>query len=457
MNTNMKVGLGEKIGYGIGDLACNLIFSTATSYLMYYYTDIAGLTAVSVATLFLVARIWDAINDPIMGMIVDKTNTRFGKFRPYILFGSIFLAIFAFLCYVVPTNMSAGGKLIYAYITYIGLGMSYTLVNLPYSALTSAMSNDSEERTKITTVRMIFAVLSGVVVAQVWNLVDIFGKGNETVGYRYTTAIMGVVSIVLFAICFFSTKERVYIDNKKEERKHSLKEEFNSILLNSPLIIITIVFMLILICGFVISGVNIYFFKYNLQRSDLITPAMTLTTLSTAIGMFTVPYVTKMFGKKKAGIITLTFFGVLNLLFFINYKTLNSIPLYFVIIVVSGIFNSYTWSLGWSMLPDTIEYAEYKVGFRAEGLIYSMYSFGQKMGMALAGLISGQILAFVGYKANDLQQTQFALDGIAFLRGGVPFILCIASIIIISFYPLTEKKYLQILDELNKRKSIEEN
>lgn len=222
MNTNMKVGLGEKIGYGIGDLACNLIFSTATSYLMYYYTDIAKITATSVATLFLVARIWDAINDPIMGMIVDKTNTRFGKFRPYILFGSIFLAIFAFLCYVVPTNMSSTGKLIYAYITYIGLGMSYTLVNLPYSALTSAMSNDTEERTKITTVRMIFAVLSGVVVAQVWNLVDIFGKGNETVGYRYTTGLMGIVSIVLFAVCFFSTKERVYIENKKEEKKHSL-------------------------------------------------------------------------------------------------------------------------------------------------------------------------------------------------------------------------------------------
>ena len=407
----MKVSLFEKIGYGIGDLACNLIFSTATSYLMYYYTDIALIPSSSIATLFLIARVWDAINDPIMGIIVDKTNTRFGKFRPYILFGSFILALFAFLLFTVPVDANNSSKLIYVYITYIGFGMSYTLVNIPYSALTSAMSDDTVERTKITTVRMIFAVLSGFAVSQVWNLVKLFD--TPVIGYRYTNAVIGIVSIILFAICFFTTKERVVI--KSTNKKFFIKEEFKAITQNTPLIIITVVFMLILIAGFVIFGVNIYFFKYNLKREDLIPTALMLNTISTALGMLTVPYITKLLGKKKAGVITLFLFGLFNLLFFVNYKTINSINLYFIIIVIAGIFNSYTWSLGWSMIPDTIEYAEYKVGFRAEGLIYSMYSFGQKMGIALAGLISGVALDFIGYKANNLEQTQFSLDGIAFL------------------------------------------
>lgn len=445
----MKVSLFEKIGYGIGDLACNLIFSTATSYLMYYYTDIALIPASSIATLFLIARVWDAINDPIMGIIVDKTNTRFGKFRPYILFGSFILALFAFLLFTVPVDASNSSKLIYVYITYIGFGMSYTLVNIPYSALTSAMSDDTVERTKITTVRMIFAVLSGFAVSQVWNLVKLFD--TPVIGYRYTNAVIGIVSIILFAICFFTTKERVVI--KSTNKKFFIKEEFKAITQNTPLIIITVVFMLILIAGFVIFGVNIYFFKYNLKREDLIPTALMLNTISTALGMLTVPYITKLLGKKKAGVITLFLFGLFNLLFFVNYKTINSINLYFIIIVIAGIFNSYTWSLGWSMIPDTIEYAEYKVGFRAEGLIYSMYSFGQKMGIALAGLISGVALDFIGYEANNLEQTQFSLDGIAFLRGGIPFILCILAIIIISFYPLNEKRYEQISRELKTRKN----
>ncbi len=445
----MKVSLFEKIGYGIGDLACNLIFSTATSYLMYYYTDIALIPSSSIATLFLIARVWDAINDPIMGIIVDKTNTRFGKFRPYILFGSFILALFAFLLFTVPVDANNSSKLIYVYITYIGFGMSYTLVNIPYSALTSAMSDDTVERTKITTVRMIFAVLSGFAVSQVWNLVKLFD--TPVIGYRYTNAVIGIVSIILFAICFFTTKERVVI--KSTNKKFFIKEEFKAITQNTPLIIITVVFMLILIAGFVIFGVNIYFFKYNLKREDLIPTALMLNTISTALGMLTVPYITKLLGKKKAGVITLFLFGLFNLLFFVNYKTINSINLYFIIIVIAGIFNSYTWSLGWSMIPDTIEYAEYKVGFRAEGLIYSMYSFGQKMGIALAGLISGVALDFIGYKANNLEQTQFSLDGIAFLRGGIPFILCILAIIIISFYPLNEKRYEQISRELKTRKN----
>ncbi len=445
----MKVSLFEKIGYGIGDLACNLIFSTATSYLMYYYTDIALIPSSSIATLFLIARVWDAINDPIMGIIVDKTNTRFGKFRPYILFGSFILALFAFLLFTVPVDANNSSKLIYVYITYIGFGMSYTLVNIPYSALTSAMSDDTVERTKITTVRMIFAVLSGFAVSQVWNLVKLFD--TPVIGYRYTNAVIGIVSIILFAICFFTTKEIVVI--KSTNKKFFIKEEFKAITQNTPLIIITVVFMLILIAGFVIFGVNIYFFKYNLKREDLIPTALMLNTISTALGMLTVPYITKLLGKKKAGVITLFLFGLFNLLFFVNYKTINSINLYFIIIVIAGIFNSYTWSLGWSMIPDTIEYAEYKVGFRAEGLIYSMYSFGQKMGIALAGLISGVALDFIGYKANNLEQTQFSLDGIAFLRGGIPFILCILAIIIISFYPLNEKRYEQISRELKTRKN----
>ena len=445
----MKVSLFEKIGYGIGDLACNLIFSTATSYLMYYYTDIALIPSSSIATLFLIARVWDAINDPIMGIIVDKTNTLFGKFRPYILFGSFILALFAFLLFTVPVDANNSSKLIYVYITYIGFGMSYTLVNIPYSALTSAMSDDTVERTKITTVRMIFAVLSGFAVSQVWNLVKLFD--TPVIGYRYTNAVIGIVSIILFAICFFTTKERVVI--KSTNKKFFIKEEFKAITQNTPLIIITVVFMLILIAGFVIFGVNIYFFKYNLKREDLIPTALMLNTISTALGMLTVPYITKLLGKKKAGVITLFLFGLFNLLFFVNYKTINSINLYFIIIVIAGIFNSYTWSLGWSMIPDTIEYAEYKVGFRAEGLIYSMYSFGQKMGIALAGLISGVALDFIGYKANNLEQTQFSLDGIAFLRGGIPFILCILAIIIISFYPLNEKRYEQISRELKTRKN----
>lgn len=442
----MAVSLKEKVGYGVGDLACNIIFQTVMAYLMFYYTDIVFIDAATVGVIFLVARIIDAVSDPVMGMIVDRTNTKYGRFKPYLLFGSVVLGISAFACFTIPADMTMNGKIAYAAVTYIMLSLAYTLVNIPYSALTSAMSNDPEERTKITAVRVMFAVISGLVVAQIGGLVEFFGEGDKLLGYRYAIGFAALLSTVLLWVTFATTKERHVVVSEKAN--HTVKEGLAAIAQNRPLIVLSIVFLLILTAGFISFSVNIYFLEHAMQRPDLIGASIMVGTVTTFLGTFIVPHTTKRYGKKPTAMGAIMVYGFIHLLFVANFYTINSVEVYFVIIALKGIVNAYTWAMGWAMLPDTIEYGEYKTGIRAEGLVYSSFSFCQKLGMALSGIVTGLVLGWFGY-APEVGITQEAVTGVVVLFGYIPLAFCIAAGLILKFYNLSETEHMQMRETLS--------
>lgn len=431
----MKISLQEKVGYGLGDLGCNVIFQTVMAYLMFYYTDIALINAAAVGGIFLLARIIDAVSDPVMGFIIDKTNTRYGRFRPYLLFGSVFLGLTAFSCFTIPVDYSENAKIAYAAITYIVLGIAYTIVNIPYSALTSAISADPNERTKITAVRVMFAVISGLVVAQIGNLVDFFGEGDKLLGYRYAIGFAAFLSTALLWITFVTTKERCTADSKSET-SYTLKESVRLLAKNRPLIILSIVFLMILTAGFISFSMNIYFLEHVMIRPDLIGTSIIVGTVTTFLGTFFVPIVTKRYGKKETAIITLAAFGFAHLFFAWNAYSINSVELYFVIIAVKGFLNAFAWSMGWAMLPDTIEYGEKQTGIRSEGLVYSAFSFCQKLGMALSGVITGFVLNQYGYDPVS-GITKEAVDGIIILFSYIPFVLALCSSLLLQKFNLS--------------------
>lgn len=444
MMTSERLSMKEKLGYASGDLACNLVYQAISMFLLIFYVDVFGIKPSHAAILFLVARVWDAINDPIMGMIVDKTRTRFGKFRPYLLFGAIPFGIIAVLCFSTPA-LSATGKLIYAYVTYISLGMIYTVVNVPYGALSSSMTQDSNDRTSLSAVRMIFANLGGVSVAILMPLlVSKFGNGDQATGYQSTMILFAIIGALLLLITFVTTKER-HTAVKQESIK--VKDTINMIKSNRPLIIICLLFV-VLFGNMAIGGsVGTFYYTYVLDNR------MDLYGLITGLGMFLnvivivfVPGLAKKFEKKRLLMIALliTVFRPLSMIG-------GHIPLIIVGTIIGSIGSGIMSGLLWGLVPDTIEYGEWKTGVRAEGAVYAATGFFFKFGMALGGVLPGFVLEWTGYVANQ-PQTSTALMGINTLVIIIPTILSVLMLVIMKFYELDTETYNKILVELKGRK-----
>lgn len=443
---NDKLSGLEKVGYATGDLACNLIFSTVGAFLMYFYTDVYGLAPMAVSMIFLVARIWDGINDPIMGVIVDRTKSKHGKFRPYLLYGALPFTLLAILCFTVP-DFSPTGKLIYAYVTYIGLGMVYTLVNVPYGALTSAMTQDSTERANLSVVRMFFASVGTLIVTYgVPKLSIMLGGGNLAKGYQQTMIIYGIAGGLLLLFCFFTTKERYSVVNEKGE-KAGFKDIIVLLKNNKPLVILSLIFILMFGIMSIMDAVGIYFFQYVLGREDLTPTYMVLGKGAVLVGYAVTPLLLKKFDKREI----IFWFTVVTLSLPVGMMFLGKehITLLMILRVIHGIAYSST-GIMWSLVPDTIEYGELKTGKRREGITYSIIGFFFKFGMALGGLVPGVVLSMTGYVAN-VAQTPQALAGIRAVNGIIPVVLTVGMLVLIKMYPLTEAKCREIVSELRSR------
>lgn len=441
-----KLSGKEKVGYATGDLACNLIFSTVGAFLMYFYTDVYGLAPMAVSMIFLVARIWDGLNDPIMGVIVDRTKSKHGKFRPYLLYGALPFTLIAILCFTVP-DISPMGKFVYAFVTYIGLGMIYTLVNVPYGALTSAMTQDSTERANLSVVRMFFASVGTLIVTYgVPKLSTILGGGNLAKGYQQAMIIYGIAGGLLLLFCFFTTKERYSVVNEDSE-KAGFKDIIVLLKNNKPLVILSLIFILMFGIMSIVDAVGIYFFQYVLGREDLLPTYMILGKGAVLVGYAVTPLLLKKFDKKEI----IFWFTVVTLSLPIGMMFLGKehITLIMILRVIHGIAYSST-GIMWSLVPDTIEYGELKTGKRREGITYSIIGFFFKFGMALGGLVPGVVLSMTGYVANTSQTSQ-ALYGIRSINGVIPVVLTIAMLVLIKMYPLNEKKCREVINELRSR------
>lgn len=437
------LSFSTRVGYGVGDFASNIYFQASLLYLLYFYTDVFGISASVAASIFLVARIVDAFADPIMGFISDRTRTRWGKFRPWLIIGSVPMAIIGVLTFSAP-DLSVSGKVIYAYVTYILFGIAYTVVNIPYSSLTAALTQDPHERTILSTFRMVFAMLGAVLIAVVL-LPFVKALGGGAMGFTLAMSFFGALAVVLFTISFATTRENV----EAPGHAPSLADAVNVLKGNWPLILILVTFWAGMMGYTIRASAVVYYFKYNVGREDLVPYYMLSLTLANLIGIMATPLISGRLGKRKAYILMALLGAVPSTaLYFIPYDAVWTI---FGLSIASSFCFGAPAVLGWAMMPDTIEYAEWKTGIRAEGVIYATSSFFQKLAMALGGAFSGLLLAWTGYVANA-EQTAGTMEGIAFMMAGAPVIVMAIGIVAIWYYPLDEKTHGDIVEELEARR-----
>ncbi|WP_078549579.1 glycoside-pentoside-hexuronide (GPH):cation symporter [Litchfieldia alkalitelluris] len=445
-----KVGMKVAVQYAIGNFGLNLIFILMTMYLLYFYTDVFGISASAAAMLFLVTRILDAVTDVGAGFIVDSTKSRWGKFRPYILFGATPMAVTGVLCFTVP-NFSDTGMLVYAYVTYIGFGLMYTVVNIPYSSLMAVISQDYQERSTISSVKVVFGTVATLIVASA-TLPVVQSFSTEKTGFLVISIIFAVIATITLLITFYGTKglgDTIDKSASKQKEKIPFKLKMKVIGTNLPLLIMLIFIVVNSLGAAVQSGSMLYFFKYIYGDIVLFATYSAVTLGITTLFVVVSPYFVKMMGKRNLAILSqlISVVGWIGLYFF--HSSALSIFLFGIIVAIGmGLSRP----LLWAMIPDTVEYGEWKTNIRAEGLVYSTFIFTQKLGMALGGALSGIILGATGYVANS-SQTPEALQGILISVTIVPIIASIIGIIVIYFYRLDKDKYISILEEIKARKA----
>lgn len=447
-NIAQKISMKEKIGYATGDLACNFIYQTVSSYLLFFYTDVFGISAAAAGFMFLIVRFIDAVMDPIIGTIVDKTNTKYGRFRPYLLYGAFPFAIVAILCFTTP-GFSDAGKIVYAYITYILLSITYSTVNVPYSALTAAITQDNKEVVSLTSVRMLFSNGGGMIVSfGVPALAALFTQatGKTSTGWQMTMSLMGILGAVLLIVSFLNTKERVQVS--EAESKVSFKDIFTQIRVNRPLVLVCVFFILNFGVNSIINSVGIYYVTYNVARPDLVKWYGLMGTLPALILMPLIPVMYKFIGKKKLLFLSLflKFIGLVGL-FLIPSSMVDGV---FTARIIQAIGTITCGGFVWALIPETIDYGEYKTGKRASGVVYALVNFFFKFGMAIGGIVPGIILSNFGYVAKHTQ-TPTALHGISLTLSVIPAIFVAIELFAIYFYNLDEKEHKRVLAELASR------
>lgn len=458
-----KIGLKEKIGYGFGDAASSMFWKIFSMYLLFFYTDVFGLAAAAVGTMFLVTKVWDSFFDPFVGIYSDRINTKWGKFRPFLLWVALPFAGIGALTFYTP-DFDHDGKLIYAYVTYSLMMMVYSLINVPYASLLGVMSSDGKQRTTLASYRMVFA-FGGSLVA-LWliePLVKYFGDGTliSPDGWFYTIIVFGAITTALFWACFGWTRERV---KPIQEEKSTLKEDVSDLIANKPWWILLGAGVATLIFNTVRDGGAIFYFKYFLVKSDqetfslfgmstgmsYLTIYLVLGQAANIIGVILATPLANKIGKKK------TFFGAMLLAAILSFAfyflTKDDVILILIFQVLISICAGCIFPLLWSMYADTADYSEWKKGRRATGLVFSASSMSQKLGWALGGAATGWLLAYFGFQAN-VAQTEFAQTGIRLMLSILPAVGAVISLLFISFYPLSEEKLKNIASDLNDRRN----
>ena len=439
-----KLKKTEILNYSIGDLGINLNFQLIGFFLAYFYTDVFGISPAHVAGLFLVARIWDAVNDPLMGYLADHTRSRWGRFRPYLLFGAVPLNLAMLACFFVP-ELSTSAKVVYAYVTYIAHGMIFTSVSLPYSSICAVMTQDQQERSLIATFRMFFAVIVAMSIVNIGVRPFLKLFETEQAGFFALASLFSVVSTLLLWFAFLKSKERVDAPHEK----YHLKDVLPIIFKNDALLILALAMFLNTAVWVTGSTVGLYYFKYILGNADFYSLFFFYMLPANIIAVVLTPILTKRFGKLKifiigSAVVSLT--GVVR-----HFLPIDGIVLFVLISMIGSAGQMFCSITQWGMVPDTVEYGQWKSGVRSEGIPFAFFSFTQKAGMAVAGSLAAFVLSRAGYEANtDLVAT--AETAIRWLFNMIPAGFSLACLIALLFYKLDGSKFKQIMSELDERK-----
>jgi len=462
-----RLSVVEKVGYGLGDTAANFIFQTMVMFQLAFYTDAFGITAAAAGTLLVVVRFWDAIFDPIMGIVADRTNTRWGKYRPWVLWTAVPFGVLAFLAFVTP-DFGPGGKLAYAYVTYIALMMVYSANNLPYSALSGVMTGDLGERTSLSSYRFVCAMISQLIIQGLaLPMVHHFGQGNNAKGYQVTIGIFSALAVVLFFITFATTKERI---QPAPDQHAAVSQHFADLLRNGPWLVMFILTLVLFITLAMRGSVVPYYFNYYADKASLarllggfgVNPAdeagvvsfafsafNVLGTLATIIAIFFSKALATKYGKRNVFIVGLGGTIVFTAIFALLPPT--AVTAMFVSEILRQFAYGFTIPLLWAMMADVADYSEWKTGRRATAIVFAAIVFALKAGLGFGGAITGYVLTMYGYVPN-VAQAASALDGIRLTMSIFPAITFAICAVCLFFYAIDKKTEIAMTTELAQRR-----
>ncbi|MEI6143933.1 MAG: MFS transporter [Mariniphaga sp.] len=429
-NVSSKLSIGEKVGYSLGDTASHFVWDMVGFWLLFFYTDIYGISAAAAGTIMLIARFWDMAIDPLIGVISDRTTTRWGKFRPYILFGAIPYAILAILTFTTP-NFGEVGKIIYAGATYVLLMTAYSFINLPYSALGAVMTDDTYERAGLNSYRFI-AGFAGqfIVTGLALTLSEYFGHGNKAQGFQYTLFLFAVLSLIFFFITFKTTKERV---KPSKVQQNSLVEDLKNLFKNPAWVILAIVGIVSFVMFAMQNAAIAYYFKYYLGKENNVQLFNVIGTVALIVALpFSKP-LAKRFGNKNVFMGSSIISGIFFMLIYL--PGVNNLTTIYIFNIIAKMAYAPAVPLLWTMIADSADYGDWKTGRRATGLYLSAAVFAQKAGWGIGAAIAGWILTISQFVPN-VTQSDTAITGIKLLVSVIPGILYMSCAIFMFFYKI---------------------
>ncbi|MCW1734418.1 MFS transporter [Anaerorudis cellulosivorans] len=469
--TTEKIGFREKIGYGFGDAASSMFWKIFGMYSLFFYTDVFGITAAAAGTMFLVARLWDSFFDVFVGIMSDRTKTRWGKYRPYLLWFAIPFAVMGVITFYTP-DFGQTGKLIYAYVTYSLMMIVYSLINVPYASLLGSITSNPIERNALSSYRMSFAFIGSFVTFMLLQpLVDFYAGrfGGETIiktaensistapiGWVLGVGTIGIVCVVLFLLCFSWTKERV--TQIETEENVSVKQDLKNLFHNTPWWILIGTGLAALLFNAIRDSVAIYYFRdyvqvnYKMEGTgwDMTTIYFLVGQAANLIGVMAAPTISAKYGKKRTYMISILMAGILSTGF---YFIPNNVTLILILQFFTSIFAGYVLPLLWSMFADIVDHQELTTGRRATGLIFSSSSMSQKLGWAVGAALSGWILAIFNYNPQAAQQAVETIFGERLMISFFPAFCCLLAFIGMLFYPLSDKKVKGIIEQLDEKRA----
>ncbi len=460
---NARLSVREKVGYGLGDMASNLYWKLFEFFQTYFYTNVFGIAPGVAGTMFLITKLWDAINDPLIGFVADRTKTSWGRFRPYLLWMCVPFAVTGILAFYTP-DLSDRGKIVYAYITYTLVFMAYTAVNIPYGALMGVISPSSIERTSVSTYRFVAAFIGGIIVQRYTEtLVEYFGgtktavvDGVETTvvdqqtGFFWTMVVYSVAAVILFLICFATTKERVQPD---AHQRTSFRRDVSDLIRNRPWLVLFAFGLFQLMAAFVRGGTIAFYFVYYVDQS--FGGFLVAGTVAGIAGMLLTRFLTQIFGKKTLmiGMNIGTAICTAAIIFLEPHQVTWMSGLYIVGAIISGPSPV----LLWAMYADVADYSEWLNHRRATGLVFSAATFSQKLGCAIGAALSGWLLQWYAFQPPengvDRVQSESTINGICLMMSVIPAAFLVFAAMALLFYNIDERKIKQIESDLHERKS----
>lgn len=432
-----KVGLPARIGFGVGDLAFNLIWQGTALFLMYFYTDVVGIAPAAAGAIYLAAMVWDAVTDPLVATLADRTRTRWGRYRPWIFFGAVPLSLTYPLAFSTSPAPELISPILWALVTHIALRTAYTVVGVPFSSLQARLTQDAQERTVLAGFRMFGAASGGLTVVFVTPvLVSAFGPDQEAEAYLAAAGLAGAICLAALAFCLIAMKEPAETGEASGPAV-SILDDLKSIgpmfIRNPPLIRVFAIIITASVCLAMFSKNILYFFKYNLDRPELTLWALTLPAFSLFV---MIPVWVALAGRtsKRTALSLGCGVALLGYLVFLSLPASDPAPVFAAIILI-GLGGSALPVMFWSMLPDTVEYGEARMNVRAEAKTFGFATFAQKAALGINALLLGLLLAGAGFEPNA-EQGEGTLLAIKLIMAGVPALGIVIILLVLRGYDI---------------------